>query len=42
VTNSFNITPVLLQKGKGKVVPPLHEGVLGEWKYSSVHSSSQH
>jgi hypothetical protein len=32
-------------KGKGKVVPvlflnsePRHEGVLGEWRYSAIHS----
>jgi len=24
--------------GKGKVVPVRHEGVLGEWMYSSTHS----
>jgi len=35
---------VLKLKGKGKVIPvlffnraPRHEGVLGEWRYSSTH-----
>jgi hypothetical protein len=34
-------------KGKGKVAPvlnqaPCHEDVLGEWRYSSTHSSPWH
>jgi hypothetical protein len=34
-------------KGKGKAVPvfnwaPRHEGVLGEWRYSSTHSLRRH
>jgi len=34
----------VVRLGKGKVVPmlfnsaPQHEGVLGEWRYSSTHS----
>jgi hypothetical protein len=45
----LNAEPKFKVKGKGKVAPvlfnnwaPRHEGVMGEWRYSSMHSWPWH